>query len=235
MSVLKNPFNKKDIWVKSSYSQSGEDLIVKFIFDCLEIEKPSYLDIGAHHPFYLSNTALFYQSGSTGINIEPDPQLFKLFIKHRKKDLNLNIGIGSEKSTADFYIISTPTLNTFSKKQAENYINEGDYRIVDTINIPLNKLENIIIENNEGNFPHFLNIDTEGTDDLIINSIDYTKNYPLVICIETMSFSTSGNGIKNVSIINFLLDHGYMVYADTHINTIFVKKHLWQKNLEIRK
>jgi hypothetical protein len=39
-----------------SFSQSGEDLIVKFIFDILKIKKPTYIDIGAHHSSYLSNT-----------------------------------------------------------------------------------------------------------------------------------------------------------------------------------
>ena len=46
-------------FLKKSYSQCGEDLIVKFIFDILNIKNPSYIDIGAHHPNYISNTALF--------------------------------------------------------------------------------------------------------------------------------------------------------------------------------
>jgi hypothetical protein len=74
---------------KTSYSQSGEDVIVKFIFDCIGISKPTYLDVGAHHPYYISNTALFYESGSIGINIEPDPLLFKEFLNHRKNDIKL--------------------------------------------------------------------------------------------------------------------------------------------------
>ena len=51
-----------------SYSQSGEDLIVKHIFENLGVKKPSYLDIGAYHPFHLNNTVIFYLSGSHGIN-----------------------------------------------------------------------------------------------------------------------------------------------------------------------
>lgn len=226
--ILKNYFKKKDNWIKFSYSQSGEDLIVKYIFDSLNIKEPSYIDIGAHHPFYLSNTALFYQMGCNGINIEPDPDLFKLFTKHRKNDINLNIGVGDQNRTADFYIISTPTLNTFSKKEAENYINLGDYRIVKTINIPINTLDYILAKYNNGKFPHFLSIDAEGLDELIIKSIDYSYNYPLVICIETLSFATLGNGTKNTSIIDFLVNNGYMIYSDTYINTILLRKDLWK-------
>jgi FkbM family methyltransferase len=226
-------FNKRSAtgkqWLKRSYSQSGEDLIVKFIFDNLSISQPSYMDIGAHHPYYLSNTALFYELGCRGLNIEPDPSLFKAFLRERKNDKNINIGIGAEKGLADFYIISTPTLNTFSKTEAENYINEGDYRITEVVKVPINSLKNILEEYNNDIFPQFLNIDAEGIDELIIRSINYDVSYPLVICIETISFSSSGNGIKNTTITDYLIEKGYMIYADTNINTILVKKDLWQR------
>ncbi|MGF7038464.1 FkbM family methyltransferase [Mucilaginibacter lappiensis] len=227
MPFFKAPRGKK--WTKISYSQSGEDLIIRFIFDQLQIKNPTYIDIGAHHPFYLSNTALFYESGSRGINIEPDPLLFTLFLKYRKKDINLNIGIGERQGEADFYIISTPTLNTFSKKEAENYNNEGDYSITQVIKTPVNSVENIISENNNGLFPQLLNLDAEGIDELIVRSIDYTQNFPLVMCIETISFSTSGNGIQNTSLIDFVISKGYIHYANTYINSIFVRKDIWRQ------
>jgi FkbM family methyltransferase len=222
-------FSTAKRWMKSSYSQSGEDLIVKFLFDELQIKNPSYIDIGAHHPFYLSNTALFYQMGSTGINIEPDPQLFKRFIKYRKKDINLNIGIGETETEADFYLISSPTLNTFSAEEASNYKLEGDYEVTGVIKTQISSLHHIIEQFNHGIFPHFLNLDAEGIDELIIKSIDYSIKYPVVMCVETISFSTSRKGIKNKSLIDFIADNGYLVYADTYINTIFVKKDIWEK------
>ena len=227
--LIKKPKALNLSFQKISYSQTGEDLIIDFIFTHIGISKPGYIDIGAHHPYYLSNTAYFYEKGCRGINIEPDPELFKLFTKYRKEDINLNIGIGAEKGNADFYVISSPTLNTFSKHEAENYIKEGDYRITNTINTPINSLKNIIDEYSDGQFPHLLNVDAEGIDELIIKSIDYKKSYPLVICIETISFSTSGNGVKNTAISDFLLNNGYMLCADTYINTIFVREDAWKK------
>jgi FkbM family methyltransferase len=227
------PFFKKTPpapnWVKKSYSQCGEDLIVGFIFDQLEILNPTYIDVGAHHPYYLSNTALFYERGCRGLNIEPDPLLFKEFVKHRKGDINLNIGIGEKESEADFYTISSPTLNTFSKEEAENYKNEGDYFITGKISVPVNTLKNVIDQKLKGIFPLFLNVDAEGVDDLIVKSIDYRNNYPTVICVETISFSTSGKGRKNTPLIEYIKDQGYLMYADTYINTIFVKHEAWLK------
>lgn len=212
---------------KISYSQSGEDLIVEFIFGCLGIQKPDYIDIGAHDPFYLSNTAIFYETGSKGINIEPDPVLFKKFIIHRPTDKNLNIGISDNTEVQDFYVMNVPTLNTFSKKEAERCSLEGDYYINKTIKIKTDRIQNIISQYADNKFPQFLNIDAEGIDELIIDSIDFTTNFPLVMCIETISFSESGRGIKNTALIEKIVNAGYLNYADTNINTIFVRKESW--------
>src|SRR6187200_1235902 len=78
-----------------SYSQCGEDLLVQYVFLLRGIKYPSYIDIGANDPFYLSNTALFYNKGCRGINIEANPKLIENFKLHRPEDHNLNIGIGA--------------------------------------------------------------------------------------------------------------------------------------------
>jgi len=91
LSVLANI--KRDIFKSSAnwsktFSQTGEDAIVKFLLNI--IEKPSkltWLDIGAHHPTYFSNTALFYSQGMRGINIEANPLLILEFYRKRKRDI----------------------------------------------------------------------------------------------------------------------------------------------------
>lgn len=226
-SLLKS-FNSKPPFEKTSYAQCGEDIIVSFIFKRLGFLKPSYIDIGAHHPFKINNTALFYKSGARGINIEPDPVLFEAFIKDRKEDVNINIGIGDTNSVEDFYIISSSTLNTFSKEEAENYSKEGNYKIKEVKQIQVKTLSTVLAEHFNGKFPQFLSLDAEGIDELVIKSIDFETNYPLVICVETISFSTSGHGKKNTTLIDYISSKGYLVYADTYINTIFVREELWR-------
>jgi hypothetical protein len=60
-----------------------------------------------------------------------------------------------------------------------------------------------------------------------LKTIDFDKNAPTVICVETITFSEKRQGIKLNSIINLLLEKGYLMYADTNINSIFVKKKVW--------
>jgi FkbM family methyltransferase len=219
---------QKVVYRKASYAQSGEDLIVKFVFNSLGIKKPSYLDIGAHQPYYISNTALLYQNGSRGVNIEPDPNLFTGINRARRKDINLNCGVGKREGVMDFYVVNASTLNTFSKEEAESYSEQGDYKVVKTIPVLVKTLDSILNEHLNGKFPDFLSLDVEGMDEEIIKSIDYESSRPIVICVETISFSNSGNGVKNNSIVDFLEGKGYMVYADTNINTIFVREDKWR-------
>ena len=223
---LRERRNIESINHKKSYSQCGEDLIVKFIFDSLSIAKPSYIDIGAHDPFLISNTALFHELGSRGINIDPDDNLLEKIKAVRPEDINLNIGVGPEKSTMDLYIMSEKALNTFSKKEAENCVKEG-LEIIDTKSVNILTLNEIINEYSNGIFPDFLSLDAEGFDFDILKSINFNQYYPKVICVETISFSKSGKGVKNHELIKFLESKGYLLYADTHINSIFVNKQTW--------
>src|SRR5437763_16778861 len=58
-----------------TYAQFGEDLIFLNIFALLGINTPSYIDVGAHHPVNISNTALLYERGCRGIKIDANPDL----------------------------------------------------------------------------------------------------------------------------------------------------------------
>lgn len=219
---------KRSKYVKKSYSQSGEDMIIDFIFTAMRIFKPSYVDIGAHHPFYLSNTAYFYQKGCRGICIEPDPILFKEIKKYRKKDVCLNVGIGfKDENAADFYQMSSPTLNTFSKAQASDYELNCNVSIDKVIKIKLQNINSILNELCEVT-PNFVNVDVEGLDYEIISSFDFVKFRPEVFCIETLTYTEDNSETKIKKIIDFMLSNGYFVYADTYINTIFVDQRVWK-------
>src|SRR5687767_8407020 len=88
-----------------SWSQCGEDLAMAQIFSMVGIERPSYLDIGAHHAAFLSNTYYFYKRGSRGVLVEPDPVLAAELRAARPGDTVLQLGIGQgSRREADFYL-----------------------------------------------------------------------------------------------------------------------------------
>lgn len=221
--------NFRNSYSHKSYSQCGEDLIINFALNELKIINPTYLDIGAHHPYFLSNTALFYEKGFRGVLIEPDPDLFIAIKKNRIEDtcLNIGIGVGNEvKST--FYIMTARTLNTFSKEEADRYVSYGQQKIEKTIELPLVNVNTIIEQHFYNTPPSFVSLDTEGFDIHILKSMDLINKRPFIFCIETLSYTEDKSEEKIESIIDFMKSKGYFIYADTYINTIFIDKIAWK-------
>jgi FkbM family methyltransferase len=210
---------------KISYSQCGEDLIVDFVLTVMGRSKPSYLDIGAYHPTQLSNTYLFYRKGGRGVLVEPDPDLCRAIRRLRRTDVCLNAGVGvTPAAKANFYIMTTRTLNTFSKEEAERYQSYGNQKIEIVIEIPLLTLEDILRKYFHP-CPDFISLDAEGLDLAILKSLDLNRFRPAVFCIETIKYTEDKSELKNLKILeisDIMESQGYMTYADTHINTIYV-------------
>ena len=111
-----------------SYSLYYEDLIIDSL---LSYKKNGfYIDIGANDPVKFNNTARFYQRGWCGINIEPNPELFKRLEEARKRDINLNIGVGEKETELTFYHISAHTLSSFNKQAAIKAARDFHERLV---------------------------------------------------------------------------------------------------------
>ena len=207
---------------KRSYSQCGEDLILRHVFNSIGISNPDYIDIGANDPFSLNNTALFYASGSKGINVEPNPSCFKKIEKHRKKDINLNIGIAENSGEMIFYQMYSDVLSTFSYTEAM----KREKEIIKTEKIKVLGI-NDLFEKYKNQFSFdLINIDIEGLDEQIIKSINFEKYSPKVFCIETVEIIDNNSWTKNKNIINYLVSKGYLYHSDTCINSIFVREDL---------
>lgn len=212
---------------KISYSQCGEDLIVDYIFKLRGVTKPSYIDIGANDPYFLNNTSIFYQRGCRGINIDANPNCIKKFDNERPEDINLNIGIGSEKSNQIFYIINDSTLSTFSEAECQKCLETGKYKLLEKKLVEISTLEEILYIHNEDVIPDFMSIDAEGLDLEIVKSINFTKYSPKVICVEAAEYSPIGAGMRRDEIIKFLEENNYYEYANTNLNAIMVKRDFW--------
>lgn len=172
----------------STYAQHGDDLIALNLFHCLNIDKPSYLDIGAHHPVNISNTALLYSRGSRGINVEANPELIQAFKDMRPEDINLNIGVSDSPGLISFYMFDSKSgRNTFDLKTAESFLASHPWcKIQKTVEIEVTTINDIINRFAGGKCPDFLSIDVEGYDSRILEAMDFNKFKPKVICVETV-------------------------------------------------
>lgn len=209
----------------TSFSQTGEDVFILYLIQTLGFRTFSWLDIGAHHPLYLSNTALFYEKGCRGLNVEGDPQLIQEFYAQRPQDKNLNFLASNKSGEQTFYIMNPPTLNTLSKEEAEGYVKQG-YTIKGQIQIPSLTVPEIINAYNGGVFPDLLSLDAEGHDFEILQTIEWEKTAPKIICVEIAEHSpkiTDNFGyMKDNEITKYLYEKDYFVVAYTGNNTIFL-------------
>ncbi len=213
-----------------SYSQCGEDLILKYLSRELGIKKVSYLDLGAYHPTYLSNTYLFYLTGGQGVCVEANPNLIGPFRTLRKRDRILNCGVSTVSGHATFYTMSLPTLSTFSKEEAERFESYGSAKIertdkVDTLTV------NEIIANEFTTPPNLVSLDIEGMDFTVLKNFDFDTYRPEMFCVETLTYTEDKTEQKISKIIDLMINRGYKVYADTYINTIFVDKAAWENRI----
>lgn len=218
------------------YSQFGEDHILANLFAQADIKKPSYLDIGANEPRYISNTYYFYKRGSRGVLVEPNPYLCKKLQQVRPKDVILQTGVGfSDVSHADFYLFPDYAngLSTFSEKEAKHWEQVGmkgmgKIPIEKIIQIPLTPVNTILEKYFSSQPPNFVSIDVEGLDIEILKSLDFNRYRPDVFCVETIAYDTDQKPYKLEDIIAFMISKEYKVYADTWVNTIFCRKDLFK-------
>ena len=211
---------------KISYAQCGEDIIIEYVLATLGVDKVRYLDIGAHDPVYLSNTYYFYRQGGSGVCIEPNPALIKAFKRVRPNDVCLNSGIGEIQGTAQLFVMTTPTLSTFSREEAERYASYGTEQIESTLKIPMRNINDVIEHECKG-APDLISIDVEGYELSIVKSLDFDRWRPKVFCVETLTYEETGKGQKLTGIIEFLQSKRYFLYADTYINSIMVDSDIW--------
>ena len=151
-----------------SYAQQGEDLIIRSMFTTLGIERPSYIDIGAHEPIANNNTYLFYERGARGVLVEPNPFYADLLRKARPGDAVLEHGIGQthEDTVADYYVVKGDgQLNTFSKEQADEIKRTmGADAILRVEKLPLVNVNKVLAKHFPNGGPDLMSIDTEGLD-----------------------------------------------------------------------
>jgi FkbM family methyltransferase len=216
---LRPPFQR-------SYAQCAEDLLAAYLVTgLLGIEKPTYLDLGAHHPWHLSNTYAFYRKGSRGVCVEPDPALFERIRRARPRDVCLNVGVGGRRESRDLYILDDAGLNTFSDQTRGAIEQGGSAKVTRSVRVEIVAVNDLLGEHFRP-WPNFVSLDTESMDLEILRAIDFGRYRPEAFCVETLAFPE----LKKIpEISQFMRSVGYEVYADTYINTLFVESGAWER------
>ena len=202
-----------------SYSQYGEDLIIDSFFQHhVPIKNGNYLDIGCYHPVGISNTYVLHKRGWQGLVVYIDDYKLELFKRRRGKNVEVLKGAISSKdsvSKVPIYKFNQPfspydTLSEDIAKMRSKAINI-EYTTEEVNQISINSLLH------KKHFD-FINIDVEGLDELIVNSIDFKKFQPTMIVYESFDpFSSS----KTKELLN---DNGYSLLFISGGSIGYIKK-----------
>tara|TARA_R110001606_G_scaffold258479_3_gene406249 strand:- start:196 stop:819 length:624 start_codon:yes stop_codon:yes gene_type:complete len=194
-----------------SVSQYGEDVILDRLLGKKKVG--FFLDIGANHPRKFSNTFRFSKRGWVGVNVEPDPELYKRFPKERPNDINLNVGVGPINGKMPFYKISADTLSTFNKEAADKAIQDG-HKLINTITVPVISLEMLLEKYKPNGNIDFMSLDVEGFEMEVLKSNDWSRFRPYLIIVEV---DKGGESIKS-----YLKGVGYRENFNNGTNCIFI-------------
>lgn len=192
-----------------SYAQNFEDVILNRIFR--DKKNGFYIDVGANHPIYDSVTMTFYERGWRGINIEPMPSQFELFVKDRPRDINLNFAISDQEKELDFFDLKGTGFSTLDKEIAMSLIEEKKLEL-DVYKVETRSLLSVCLEFVNIQID-FLKIDVEGWEEYVINSNDWQRFRPTVVIVEA-TFPGKPE-YKQTNIPKILESHHYRkVYFD---------------------
>ena len=168
-----------------SYAQNREDLILGGFFAGHGGKPGFYVDVGAGHPMIDSVTRRFYEAGWRGINIDPINHIHKALQLHRKRDINLNIGISNKAGILRFREYAADGFSTFSEDVQRQYVETPDEytKNYTDYEVKTRTLADVLAEH-KANDIQFLKIDVEGYEYEVIEGNDWNKFRPEVICIE---------------------------------------------------
>ena len=203
-------------------SQFGEEKFILSFFD--KGYKGKFLDIGCFHPTRHNNTYKMYKSGWRGINIDLNPLTIDLFNFARAKDININAAISDKEEIKTLYFVDE--LNTQNTLEAnhlsflKNHHNIKEEEISQQ-EIKTKRLDRILDDYNFNDID-FMNIDVEGHELNILNSIDFLKYKIKFICIEMIDHNDQAKLINEK--LNIILEkNNYVLQKKIDFNFIYKK------------
>jgi FkbM family methyltransferase len=204
--------------MRVSYSQFGEDLVVHNHFGCMGHTSGRFMDVGAFHPFKLSNTKLLSSFGWRGVNIDCDPEKIARFEKQRPHDHNVCAAVSNTAEELVWLHYAEGTTDRLAARGELNLVSaQGEQPLKSTPVQALTLTQILDASPFRGEHFHYLNIDCEGHDLAVLQGLDFRRYAPDLITIEALSETAQA------SLTSFLEPLGYRLTDSVRL-TLFFKK-----------
>jgi FkbM family methyltransferase len=195
------------------FAQHGED---RYLLDRYG-SKGLYVDVGANHPFKISNTYRLYREGWRGIVIDP---LASLIAKHkslRPLDIQLHGAVGDEHGGAINVWEFFPSVVSTTDENSASIYEKAGYPLLGAYSVPVYRLDHLL----ECFFPtqivDVLSVDVEGHELACLRSLDLERHRPRTIVVEV----ANAVGKRCDAVYDVLHRHQYTQVALLGCNAFF--------------
>jgi Methyltransferase FkbM domain len=212
-------FNRLELQsVQFSFSQFGEDLAILRIAEQLGLKKGIYVDAGAYHPVFGSNTLLLHKHGWRGINIDLSRDRIAAFSRYRSSDHNVVACLSEKIAPVDIAhceISSTDRVIDSPDREKLSLGGQKPIRCSTAITATLTA----VIESSPFRLQdvQFLNVDCEGHDLAVLRGLDLQRCRPNILSVEAMTDA------EREALVEFLRLGGYRLETIIPPTYIFVR------------
>ncbi len=204
------------------YSQYGED---DSTYQYLkQIKNGFFVDVGCFHPVKYNNTYRWYRKGWSGVNIDLDPIKIEAFKMVRRRDENLVYAISKEGhgELHDCYSFGRYSLmSSLDKTFAEEQRALGREYVVRKV--PVASLDYVLDHSRyAGRKIDLLNVDAEGYDLAVLESLSFERYSPFLILVELHQHTITK--VMESPLYQFLIGKGYDLVNWTGPTLVFKRK-----------
>jgi len=212
------PINPRE-FAHTLYGQCAEDLfLIQNFFG--DRQDGYYVDVGAHHPYRFSNTALLHERGWRGLNIDVDQRAIDAFNEVRPNDTNILCGVAGEAGELTLHLFNEGAVNTLSASVAEEYRQLPGRVVIEERKVEVQPLSVLLSRHvPTGQKIDLMSVDVEGLDEEVLRSNDWSKFRPRVLCVEI--HGANMYNIHEQPITLYLKEQGYRPHTVLTITSIF--------------
>jgi FkbM family methyltransferase len=200
-----------------SFAQNAEDIRVWRAFRDHDPRSLRYVDVGANEPRALSITASLYDLGWRGLLIEADPELAHELGTFRPGDTVVEMAAAAGPGELTFHRVPGTGLGTLDAGEAAHARARGFD--VDAVTVITDSLDAILDRLEPGDI-HFMSIDVEGAEAVVLSGLSLDRHRPWVLCIEAVHPGTDER--SSASWEPGLLARGYSFCAFDGVNCWYV-------------
>lgn len=201
-------------WHHETYSQWGEDVMLKFIF---RKGNGTYVDVGSGYPTWGNNTYLFYKRGWKGVLVDPISTNIRLSKLLRRRDVSICSAVGEFAGEITIYQFDPSEYTTTQREVYENLLKNENVIFRGEKQVGMTTLREIFTRINIEK-PLILSVDTEGYEIQVLRGNDWVRFKPDVICVEEWV-----NPVHNrTEIRDYLENRGYKLVMYNGLSAVYV-------------